>query len=100
MPDTSRQLDQAIWPLQSLWQSRSGADSIAAATDMFGLKPPAPHSDFTKLRKARNEHMFSGMPLIAAGSEPAGTYVQRQEETSFSRDGLRHLDAPRPFTMI
>ena len=49
---------------------------------------------------ARDEHMFSGMPLIAAGSEPAGTYVQRQVETSFSRDGLRHLDAPRPFTMI
>jgi hypothetical protein len=28
--------------------------------------------------KGSNEQLFSGMPLIAAGSEPAGTYVQRQ----------------------
>ncbi len=34
---------------------------------------------WVSLRKARNEHMISGMPLIAAGSEPAGTFVQRQK---------------------
>jgi hypothetical protein len=38
-----------------------------AATDMFGLKPPAPHSDSTSQRKARDEHMFSGMPPLGAG---------------------------------